>query len=100
MSVTKLYVGIKGLYPLRNGDLWGPGDWHVTATIDGKQVGDPGTEFEAYEQKWITLDDTWSTVVDVSGKGAGDTVEVIIKAVDSDVFSDDDLICKGCTQVP
>ena len=91
MAVTKLSVGITGLYPLRSGDLWGPGDWHVTATIDGTQVGDPDTEFEAREQQWILLDKTWSTVVDVSGKVAGDTVEVLIKAVDRDVFSDDDL---------
>jgi hypothetical protein len=41
MAVTKLYVGINGIYPLRSGDLWGPGEWHVTATIDGAQVGDP-----------------------------------------------------------
>src|ERR1044072_1789755 len=91
MAVTKLYVGINGIYPLRSGDLWGPGEWHVTAKIDGVQVGDPDTEHEAREQQWILLDDSWSTVVDVSAKGPGDSVVVMIKAIDRDVFSDDDL---------
>lgn len=91
MAVTQLHVQLNGIYPLRSGDLWGPGEWHITVTIDGVQVGDPDLEYVARPQQWILLDDAWSVLVDVSGKGPGDTVEIAVSAVDRDIFSDDDL---------
>ncbi len=91
MPVTKIKIAIATVRVLDDCDIFGCGEWHLTARIDGVQVGSPATEFEAQTGQVITLPPEWSRVVDVSAKGPGTTVRVNFGGVDKDTFSDDDL---------
>ena len=92
MPVTRIKVGFKGVYVWDSSDLWGPGDWCLTAKVDGKTLGDPKHEFEAREKQWIMLPEKdWSTEIDVTGKKPGDTISVSFSVKDIDLISDDDL---------
>jgi hypothetical protein len=93
MAVTKLWVAFNAVFVIDDSDFWGPGEWYLTATVDGKPVGDPKHEFVAKERHWIALrpSATWSTTVDVSAKGPGSKVEIRFKGREDDTFGDDDL---------
>jgi len=91
MPVTKIKIAIVSVRVLDDCDIFGSGEWHFTARIDGQQVGNPATEFEAQTGQTITLPPEWSREVDVSAKGPGSSVVVTFSGVDKDVFSDDDL---------
>jgi|HubBroStandDraft_1064217.scaffolds.fasta_scaffold01905_4 hypothetical protein len=92
MAVTKLRVCFNTVFVIPDPDLWGPGQWYFTATVDGAAVGDPSQEFDAMERQSIELpDDSWSTTVDVSAKRAGDKIEIRFSAREDDSFSSGDL---------
>lgn len=93
MAVTKIWVCLNAVFVEDDSDFWGPGEWYLTATIDGKPVGDPKHEFVARSQQWLALrpTDQWSAQIDVSGRGPGSTVPISLKGREDDVFSDDDL---------
>lgn len=91
MPVTKIKIAIASVRVLDDCDIFGSGEWHLTAKIDGVQVGSSATEFEAQTGKVITLPSDWSRVVDVSAKGPGTSVKVNFSGIDKDVFCDDDL---------
>lgn len=72
--------------------LWGAGEWHLHARVDGNEVGDSDTEFEVRLGSGRNLPEAdWSSIVDVSGKGPGSTVEIRLRVIENDLFGDDDL---------
>lgn len=92
MPVTKLKVTFNKVYANDCGDIVGAGEWKLTAKIDGKTVGDPNQEFEVRDKEMINLPAAkWSRELDLTGKLPGDKIEVSMKGIDVDVFSDDDL---------
>lgn len=92
MPTTKIRISLDSVYVCDSADVWGDGEWHFTASIDGNPVGSPATEFVAQDEGTIVLPPAdWSAEVDVSGKGPGDTVVVDFTGIDKDVLSDDDL---------
>jgi hypothetical protein len=78
MAVTKISVSFHSVTVVGNPDLWGPGEWYFTASIDGTATGDPSKEFEAKPRQEILLkpEAQWSRVLDISGKGKGSTVDI------------------------
>lgn len=93
MPVTKIKITFASVGVRDSADIWGDGEWHFTATIDGKAVGDSKTEFVAQDRGVIALPEkVWSAAVDVSGKTKPtDSVKVSFSGIDVDVFKDDDL---------
>lgn len=93
MGVTKISVSIHSVTVHDTHDLWGPGEWHFTASIDGTAVGDPAKEFEAKPRQMILLEPEaqWSSILDVSGKGKGSTVVVQFTVQASDASGNIDL---------
>ena len=92
MPVTRIKVTFRGVYVNNSADWFGPGEWHFTAKINGKPVGDPNVEWEARTGQWIMLPEKkWSAEVDLLGKKPGDKVEVSFRGKDVDLISDDDL---------
>ncbi len=93
MAVTKIKVRLVSVDVLDDSDwIWGAGEWHLHASVAGTAVGNSGTEFSVHTGDTINLPEAdWSTVVDVSGHGPGDSVEVRLKVIEKDVFFDDDL---------
>jgi hypothetical protein len=77
MSVSKISVCFNAVFVVDDASCWGPGEWRLAASIDGKPVGDPDQPFVARNRQWIILDaDAWSATVDVDAKGPGSTVQV------------------------
>ena len=73
-------------------DVWGAGEWHMHAMVNGQRCGNTQTEFVAREGALIMLPaEDWTEVVDVSGHSAGDEVAISFRVIEDDVFSDDDL---------
>ena len=92
MPVTKIKVTFNKVYANESGDIIGAGEWKLTAKIDGKTVGDPNHEFEVRDKEMFNLPgDKWSMELDLTNKKPGDKIEISIKGIDVDVFSDDDL---------
>jgi hypothetical protein len=92
MPVTKIKITFDKVYVRDSADIWGDGEWHFTAKVEGKQVGDPSIEWVAKEKQSIQLPaKEWSTIVDVSAKKPSETVKVSFSGIDKDVISDDDL---------
>lgn len=92
MAVTKIKIAFTAVNVLDDCDIFGSGDWHFTARIDGQAVGSPATEFEAQTGQSIALPAAdWSRIVDVSAKGPGTSVVVNFSGIDKDFFGDDDL---------
>jgi len=92
MPVNKIKISFISVSVKDSADIWGDGEWHFTATIDGRQVGNPTTEFVAQDHGVITLPAEWSAEIDVSGKTQlTDKVRVTFSGKDIDVFFDDDL---------
>ena len=40
MAVTQIKVWLMSLDVLNDSDVWGAGEWHVHASVDGHDVGD------------------------------------------------------------
>jgi hypothetical protein len=93
MPVTKIRVRLVSVDVLDDSDwLWGAGEWHLHASADGRAFGDPNREFSVHTGNTISLAvDNWSTVVDVSGKPPGSHVDIRLRIIEHDVFSNDDL---------
>lgn len=92
MPVTKIKVTFNKVFANDSGDLIGAGEWKLTAKVDGKPVGDPNVEFEVRDKETINLPaDKWSVELDLTNKKPGDKIEITMKGIDVDVFSDDDL---------
>lgn len=93
MPVTKIKARIVSLQVLDDSDwLWGDGEWHLHASADGVAFGDPNHEFAVRGGTSLNLPEAeWSTVIDVSGKAPDDIVEIRLRVIEDDVFSDDDL---------
>ncbi len=93
MAVTKIKVRLVSVDVLDDSDwIWGAGEWHLHASIDGTAVGDSNREFSVHTGDSITLREAdWSRVVDVSGHGPGDSVEVRLRIIEKDLFGDDNL---------
>jgi hypothetical protein len=85
----KIKVILKRVFVKNDADWFGSGEFYFIATIDGQSVGDRKHIFDAREGQWINLpSDTWSAVVDVTGKNR---VVVKFNGKDDDLFFDDDL---------
>lgn len=93
MPVTKIRVTLVSVHVLDDADwLWGAGEWHLHASVDGRPFGDSNREFEVHTGNTISLGAApWSTVVDVSGKAPGSTVEIRLRVIEHDLFGNDDL---------
>lgn len=93
MAVTKIWVCFNAVFVLDDSDFWGPGEWYLTAKIDGKVVGDPRQKFVARERQWLALRPTtsWSATIDVSAKAPGSQISIQFSGREDDTFSDDDL---------
>jgi hypothetical protein len=93
MAVSKISVSFHSVTVADNPDLWGPGGWYFSANVDGKAVGDSVTEFEARPRQEILLEPQapWSSEVDVSGKGAGSTIDIQFSTRASGATGDVDL---------
>src|SRR6266850_6953395 len=92
MPVNKIKISFVSVSVKDSADIWGDGDWVFKATIDGKAVGNPKTEFVAKERGIITLPPEWSSEVDVNAKAqVSDRVKVTFSGTDLDWISDDDL---------
>ncbi len=94
MAVTSIRVRFVSVDVDHDSDVWGAGEWHLHATVDGQPVGNSGTEFTARAGAGLTpalAEADWSEVVDVSGKAPGSTVEIRLRIIEDDLFCDDDL---------
>ncbi len=92
MPVNKIRVTFTKLDVKHSGDLWGDGDWHLTTSVDGQSVGDPGIEFVASEGSSILLPkNKYSVVVDVSAKPTNGEVVCKMSIIDDDFIGHDDL---------
>jgi len=93
MAVTKIKIQLVDVRVLDDSDwIWGAGEWHLHASIDGQSVGDSSREFKVHTGDSISLPDAdWSSEIDVSGKGPGDTVPIRFSVIEKDLFGDDDL---------
>ncbi|WP_347988694.1 hypothetical protein [Methylomonas sp. AM2-LC] len=91
MPVTKIKVSFTKFYAFDSADLFGAGEWKMTAKIDGQIVGDPNYEFEVNDKQTINLSEKWSRELDVRDKKPGDTILISMTGIDVDVFSDDNL---------
>ena len=87
MPVTRIKIRFASVRVLDDCDMFGVAEWHFDARVDGNVVGSEATEFEASEGQTIRLPEAdWSTEVDVSAKGPGDTVTATFSGVDRDLW--------------
>ena len=83
MSVSRISVCFRTVSVIDDATCWGPGEWTLSATVDGKPVGDPNQLFEARSRKSIELDSSaWFAKVDVEAKGSGSKVEIRFEALE------------------
>lgn len=93
MAVTRIKIQLVSVRVLDDSDwIWGAGEWHLHASINGAPIGDSNQEFRVHTGDSIALPEAvWSREVDVSALGPGSTVPIRFKVIEKDVFSDDDL---------
>ena len=93
MAVTKIKVWFMSLDVLDDSDrLWGAGEWHLHASVNGGPVGRSTEEFEVRTGGGLSLPESdWSEYVYQSDLGPDDTVEIRFSVTEKDVFNDDEL---------